>query len=571
MSDYTSNSSRPASPVAASPDPPTARPQAYRFNWDAAARLPGPGSVSETTDARGGYFSSTPRVDIYGASSSSQLAIVPSQWSSARHGFHGTLAISVGTRCLCRLDSHHHFTAISTVVNNPHKKSAPPKAHAAVPSTPRVELPRVRRKDFDPYLAAVGPEWEAFQHNAELVHSDSMQLEESDLFDQPDSRRTLKLLPPLSSVPQIYFRHDFDLGDPRTFDAVAEVPPSSASRPTSPAATPDPSTLAHSLPLLEKLSHHADTIEQHLVHEIARRATPFFAALSNLQDLQAESARCLARVQGLRAQLGDVNEKGARRGLQGVQREVRLVHLKEVQSGVRAVRSVIETVGVVRGLVDKGQWGAALDGVDELRAMWNGKTASAPAPVPAPSPAPSLQSSHLPSLAEEEPLGDEKEVAPRTEELVSSAETPEIPLSKLKAFAALPGQLHTLTQEITSSLTSDLVATLKLDLLERIHTNDLVGGDKSDVCDRLRPLIQGLVRTKNLRESITEWRGVVLGEVQGIVRQVCPLLLDLAWTETVSHRSLYLHLTPERTPRRSLLMQGQLFARATSASVHYNL
>lgn len=498
MSDYTSSSSRPASPVATPPDPPTARPHAYRFNWDTAAHLPGPASVSETTDARGGYFSSTPKVDIYGASSSSQVATVPSQWSSAKHGFH----------------------AISTVVNNPHKKSAPPKAHAAVPSTPRVELPRVRRKDFDPYLSAVGPEWEVFKRNEEFGHSDSMQLEDSDLFDQPDSRRTPlppKLLPPLSSVPDVYFRHDFDLGDPRTFDVVAEVPPSSASRPTSPAATPDPSTLAHSLPLLEKLSHHADTIEQHLVHEIARRATPFFAALSNLQDLQAESARCLARVQGLRAQLGDVNEKGARRGLHGVQREVRLGHLKEVQSGVRAVRGVIETVSVVRGLVDNGQWGAALDGVDELRAMWDGKTASAP--VPAPSPAPSQQSSRLPCVVEEESLG---EVIPQTEELVSSVATPKIPLSKLKAFAALPGQLHTLTQEITSSLTSDLVATLKIDLLEQIHTNDLVVGDKTDVCDRLRPLIQGLVRTKNLREGIAEWRSVVLGEVQGIVRQFIP-------------------------------------------------
>ncbi len=390
----------------------------------------------------------------------------------------------------------------------------------------------MRRKDFDPYLSAIGPEWEAFQHNAELGYSDSMQLEESDLFDQPDSRRTPppKSLPPLSSVPEIFFRHDFDLGDPRTFNAVAEVPPSSASRPTSPTASPDPSTLAHSLPLLERLSHHADTMEQHLIHEIARRATPFFAALSNLQDLQAESARCLARVQGLRAQLGDVNEKGARRGLHGVQREVRLAHLREVQSGVRAVRGVIETVGIVRGLVDNGQWGAALDGVDELRTMWDGKTVSAP--VPATPLEPSQGNSRLPSVAEEGD-GGEKEVAPQTENLILPVAALEIPLSKLKAFAALPSQLHTLTQEITSSLTSDLVATLKIDLLERIHTNDLVVGDKTDVRDRLRPLIQGLVRTKNLRESIAEWRGVVLGEVQGIVRQVCPLLLDLVRTETI--------------------------------------
>jgi vacuolar protein sorting-associated protein 54 len=123
---------------------------------------------------------------------------------------------------------------------------------------------------------------------------------------------------------------------------------------------------------------------------------------------------------------------------------------------------------------------------------------------------------------------DDKEVASRTEGLVSPAAL-EMPLSKLKAFAALPSQLHTLTQEITSSLTSDLVATLKVDLLERIHKNDLVPSDKTDVCDRLRPLIQGLVRTKNLRESIADWRGIALGEVQGIMRQVCTLLLNLAW------------------------------------------
>jgi vacuolar protein sorting-associated protein 54 len=92
MSDYASSPSRPASPVAPPPDLPTVRPSAYRFNWDPASRRPGPGSVSETTEGRGDYFSTTPKVDIYGASSSAaslQLNTVPSQWSSAKHGFHG--------------------------------------------------------------------------------------------------------------------------------------------------------------------------------------------------------------------------------------------------------------------------------------------------------------------------------------------------------------------------------------------------------------------------------------------------------------------------------------------------
>lgn len=466
------------------------------------------------------------------------------------------------------------LTAISTVVNNPHKKSAPPKAHAAVPPAPRVELPRVRRKDFNSYLSAIEPEWGAFQRNTEFGRAGSAQLEESsitDVFNETDSQRTPlppKLLPPLSSVPEIFFKPAFDLGDPRTFDAVAEVPsastPSSShpstSRPTSPMTPHDPSTLAHSLPLLEKLSHHADTIEQHLIHEIARRATPFFAALSNLQDLQEESARCLKRVQDLRAQLGHVSEHGARRGLHGVQREIRLAHLREVQSVVRAVSGVIETVGIVRGLVDDGQWGEALDGVDDLQAMWDGPSAPCPASPLAPSP----QASQLPSVAEEEPLDDEEEGVESWED---GAEL-EIPLSGLKAFAALPSQLQTLTQEITSSLTSDLVATLKIDLLERINRTDSSPSDQTDVRDRLRPLIQGLVRTRNLKESIAEWRGVVLGEVQGIVQQVFLLSLDLACAEGASHHSIYPRLTLERTHRRNQGLRGQLFESTMYATLN---
>ena len=353
-----------------------------------------------------------------------------------------------------------------------------------------------------------------------LGRTASAQVDDPDtLSDTLRTPRPPKLLPPLSSVPKIFFRPDFNLGDPRTFDAVAEVPPSSsspssylpsASSSTTPTPPHDPSTLAHSLPLLEKLSHHADTLEQHLVHEIARRATDFFAALSNLQDLQAESARCLARVQALRAQLTDVGENGARRGLRGVHREVRLAHLREVQAGVRAIRGIVETVGVVRGLVDGREWGAALDGVDELRAKWDGPPAVLP-------PVPSRRDTSLPSVAEEEPPGDGQGVVLREE---GRATVLDIPLSKLKAFAALPTQLQTLTQEITSKLTPDLVATLKIGLGEGTNQGQSSLGDHTDMANRLHPLIQGLVRTKNLRESVVVWRDVVLGEVQGIIQQV---------------------------------------------------
>ncbi|KAN0140933.1 hypothetical protein V8E53_001377, partial [Lactarius tabidus] len=89
---------------------------------------------------------------------------------------------------------------ISTIVNNPHKKSAPPKAHASVPPAPHVELPHVHRKDFAPYISAIGSEWEAFQHNLVLGCATSIQLEEPDLDGPPRTLRLPKLLPPLPSI-----------------------------------------------------------------------------------------------------------------------------------------------------------------------------------------------------------------------------------------------------------------------------------------------------------------------------------------------------------------------------------
>ncbi|KAN0128653.1 Vps54 domain containing protein [Lactarius tabidus] len=378
---------------------------------------------------------------------------------------------------------------ISTVINNPHKKSAPPKVHASVLPAPRIELPCVRRKDFPPYFFVIGSEWESFLHNLILGRAASTHLEQPNLDGPPDTLCTPcppKLLPPLSSIPQIFFNPNFDLGDCRTFDTVAEVPSSSGS--TSPVMYHDPSTLAHFLPLLEKLSHHADTLEQHLIREITTR--------------DAESARYLARVQSLHAQLTAVRENSMHCRLCGVHCEVHLAHLRDVQVGIHAILGVVETVGVIRGLVNGREWGTALDGVDELHAgtvtisftILDGMQAVVPPPMPSP------KGTLLPSVLQE---------------VQHAGPVSNIPLSKLKAFAVLPSQMQTLTQEIMSSITSELVALLKIGL----------SGYNWAMTDGLRPLIQGLVQTRNLRESVV-WRDVVLGEVQGTVQQsvLCSIL-----------------------------------------------
>ncbi|CCM02241.1 uncharacterized protein FIBRA_04322 [Fibroporia radiculosa] len=527
MSEGTSTPSRPGTPVADLPTFSHVRP--YRFTWDPASRKQGPGSVSATTEGRGDYFAETTPFDLYGSSLSSlQPGALPAEWSSAKYGFHGACYF------IDAPDTPSPRTAISTVVNSPHKRSAPPKAHSSIPSVPPAELPRVRRKDFDAYLTSVGPEWERFQKNAEQGREGSAQIPSTPLPSSnidlphhehdPNTPRAPRptpgrALPPLESVPAVFFDPNFNLSDPRTFGAVTEQLEG---------ADTDPAALSYSLPLLEKLSHHADTIEQHLVREISLRSTSFFAALSNLQDLQTESEQCLDRIGRLRGLLRDVDETGARRGLEIVRRECRLRNLDAVREGVRVVGGVVEMTGVAKSLVAAGQWGEALDVIEELDRLWDADVSSeGKVQVPA-SPAPSGKSRDTPR----EPLPTVPESPPDSPKAPSAngIQRPplNVPLSSLNAFAALPVHLRELTMEITSALTSEFVNALRLDLVERIDAPqgapEMVIQESPDTSlkDRLRPLLQCLARTRGVREASVSWREVVMVEVRNTLRRRIP-------------------------------------------------
>ncbi|KAI0371696.1 Vps54-domain-containing protein [Pilatotrama ljubarskyi] len=503
MSDYASTPSRSASPVGELPSFSASRPAAYRFHWDPATRRPGPGSVSETTEGRGDYFGKDAPYDVYNNGSLASLALgaLPPEWSSSRHG----------------------FNAISNVVNSPHKKPAPPKAHSALPAVPPADLPRVRRKDFESYLRAISPEWERFVQNAEQGRDGVAQIEDTlssssiEVPPTPHTPRTPrpgKAPPPLETVPSVFFEPNFNLGDPRTFNAVTEQREGEEE-------FSDPSSLSHSLPLMEKLSHYADTIEQHLVREISVRSTSFFAALANLQDLQTESEQCLDRISHLRGLLKDVDEKGAKRGLEIIRKEGKLRNMGAVKDGVRFVGGVMEMTGLAKSLVGAGQWGEALDVIEELDKLWTLGDEDAKPVRPPPVLIKNGRSSPLPTVMESPPATPAPHPPPPA---------PTIPLSSLRAFAALPDHLRTLTMEITSSLSSEFVNVLRQDLIERIDSNQDAWPEARrqdfdmSLKDRLRPLLQSLVRTKGILETTTSWRDVVMTEVRSTIKRRIPTL-----------------------------------------------
>ena len=483
-----SESSPPGSPLGPLPDLPHTATRPFRFTWDPASKR-GPASISETTtDGRAqDAFAALPRVHLPNAASP-----LPHHWSSTTQGFNGMSSPSPPSRS-------SPSPAISNVLNNPHKRLAPPKAHSPLPPVPPAVLPRVKRKDFDSYLRAIAPEWDRFLQGASHPPA------------QPDSPsptlRLTKLLTPLNTVPSVFFTPDFDLAHPPTFDAVTE-------RVHGDQDTSDPSSLSYSLPLLEKLSHHADTIEQHLVREISLRSTSFFAALTNLQDLQTESEQCLDRIAKLRTLLSGLDNNTAICGLHIVRKESRRSNLASVNNAVRDLAAVVEMSSVATSLVGAGQWGEALVVIDTLKSLFNPypqDPSVPPTPVVKPrAPSPSPPTPESPLL----------QIQATTRSTPLSA----IPLSSLTAFLSLPSHLQAMNTQITMSLTTDLVTALKLDLLDRVsadsETYHPVANPNLTMKDRLRPLLQGLLRTNGIREAIVSWREIVMSEVRGIMKRV---------------------------------------------------
>ncbi|KAG6837266.1 hypothetical protein H0H93_012271 [Arthromyces matolae] len=477
--------SRPPSPISALPN--TARP--YRFNWDPAARRPGPESVSGTTDGRGAndYFTVQPKLGLYPSQLNLALGALPQEWSSATHGFH----------------------AISTVLNNPHKRQAPPKAHSHLPPVVPADLPRVRRKDFDSYLRAVAPEWERFQQSSSQGRDGVPHLDDNTPLTLPSPTS----VPPLDIVPQVFFEHSFSLPDPRTFNTVT--------------ADADPTALADALPLLEKFSHYADTVEQHLILEISHRAPSFFAALTNLHDLHAESEHCLQRIASLRGLLTDLDNNSAKKGLDLVRRQARATNIATVADALKQINSVVEMGRVARALVGAGQWGQALGVIEVLDSMWQDPTVE-----------PERENKPLmPTLSEED---EEHGTQP-------IKKSPHIPLSSLRAYSALPIHLHALTMEIAASLSSELVSVLRDDLTQRKDQDS-----DADLRDRLRPLLQGLIRTRGIKEGLLSWREVVLGVIRQVVRSRLPKDDESEEAKSLNRT----HFRDMRHPEFILLLQG---------------
>lgn len=257
--------------------------------------------------------------------------------------------------------SFNGLYAISTMLNHPWKKAAP--IHASSAKFPPIgpagghALLRVPSTDMhvlDEYVSDFSDEWNKYEREHALIRAHNA---------SPSALP--KHLPPLSTVPQVFFSSDFDLGQPYTFDLVTERYKQS----TAIGVEDDADVLQYGVVmnhmLQEKLSYYSDVIEQHLIVEIGAKSASFFDALATLRQLRTDAQSCLERTDSVSQKLLAVDAY-VRDGLEIGRLQAERRDLEAQQDLLAQVRKLLERRDLVRLSVQHDEFENAMTLLEDL-------------------------------------------------------------------------------------------------------------------------------------------------------------------------------------------------------------
>ncbi|KAJ1950150.1 hypothetical protein FBU59_000818, partial [Linderina macrospora] len=174
-------------------------------------------------------------------------------------------------------------------------------------------------------------------------------------------------LPGIEDIPTIFFEDKFDLCDPATFDIVTQVvlgPQKAQSELFAPERSQETSAR-----MQETLSGYMDTVEGYLTREISRRSPAFFAALSTLEDLHAETDRCIGKIHVLRSDLRKTTHAQCSPGLELVRLRRRRDNLATVLEDIELLSGVRHVQPTIDELIGSGDCIGALNLIVEAQEM----------------------------------------------------------------------------------------------------------------------------------------------------------------------------------------------------------
>ncbi|KAJ1962459.1 hypothetical protein GGI12_002636 [Dipsacomyces acuminosporus] len=292
---------------------------------------------------------------------------------------------------------------------------APTRIHRnELPAVPRTHYPRIKSSDFDQYLESITALFEQYEANAKSgyqIATDELSRYEAAVEDAEkvleaashtysmDSTTMAERLKSLDGtrsefglesmseyggrdvstagkadglvgiedVPTIFFEENFDLRDPAMFDIATQVvlgPQTATAGLFSPGRSPEISASMH-----ETLSGYMDTVEAYLTREISRRSPSFFAALSTLEELHAETDRCIEEIHVLRNDLRKAAHLQCSPGLELIRLRRRRDNLATVLNDVDLLSNFKHIQPTINELISSGDCIGALNLIVEAQQM----------------------------------------------------------------------------------------------------------------------------------------------------------------------------------------------------------
>ncbi|KAJ2891850.1 hypothetical protein IWW38_003450, partial [Coemansia aciculifera] len=312
--------------------------------------------------------------------------------------------------------------AIAVLTNHPNK--APTRIHRnELPAVPRTHYPKIKASDFDGYLESTTLLFEQYEANSRSgyqIAADELNRYEAAVDDAEkvlelashtysmDSTTMAERLKALDGgpggtrsefglddgsvsefnndtsiaaetttnrqqqlgiedIPTLFFEDAFDLRDPAMFDIATQVVlgPQAA---TAELFAPERSGDANAI-MQESLSAYMDTVEAYLTREISRRSPAFFAALSTLEELHAETDRCIGKIHVLRNDLKKIAYAQCAPGLELVRMRRRRDNMAAVLGDVELLSNLRHVQPTVDELTASGDCIGALNLITEAQDM----------------------------------------------------------------------------------------------------------------------------------------------------------------------------------------------------------
>ncbi|XP_071962445.1 vacuolar protein sorting-associated protein 54-like [Antedon mediterranea] len=154
----------------------------------------------------------------------------------------------------------------------------------------------------------------------------------------------------LQQIPKMFFRGDFALENPETFQAVL------------PWSQFKSRGVGQSSKLLqEKLSHYLDSVEVELARQISQRSTAFFTAMASHDKLQDNLISTCSAIKDLRERITAVDDVLAKRSLETLGYKISRVNHAKVFNKLKLMATVHQTQPTIQLLLSTSEFVGALD------------------------------------------------------------------------------------------------------------------------------------------------------------------------------------------------------------------